>query len=85
MVLEGINNQKHIFKKVNVNEVNLNNLDILDVQQDEMLDEDTQTSYQVWALQQHCIILCLTLKIAKEKMNVITWQKCCEEAKKYSL
>jgi hypothetical protein len=55
-------------------------LDTLDVQQDEMLDEDSLTFYQVWGLQQCCIILCLALKIAKEKMNGITWQQCCKEA-----
>jgi hypothetical protein len=81
-MLEGIDNQLSILKKVN--ETHMSYLDIIDVQQDEMLDEDSLTSYQVWALQQHCVVLCLALKIAKEKMNGITWQQCCKEAIEYS-
>jgi hypothetical protein len=73
MVLEGIDNQLSILKKVN--ETHMSYLDILDVQQDKILDEDSLSSYQVWALQQRCIILCLALKIAKEKMNGITSQQ----------
>jgi hypothetical protein len=65
MVLEEINNQLSISKKVN--ETCMSYLDILDVQQDETLDEDSLTSYQVWALQQCCIILCLALKIKRRK------------------
>ncbi len=41
MVLEGIDNQLSILKKVN--ETHMSYLDILDVQQDEMLDEDSLT------------------------------------------
>jgi hypothetical protein len=71
MVLEGIDNQSSNLKKVN--ETHMSYLDIVDVQQDGMLDEDSLTSYQVWALQQRCVVLCLALKRAKEKMNGITW------------
>ncbi len=49
-----------------------------------MLDKDSLSCYQGCALQKHCIILYLALKIAKVKMNGITWQKCYEETRVYS-
>ena len=66
-VLEAIDNQINALKKAN--DTHLSYLDIIDVPAGETLDEDSLTSYQVWAIQQHCIVLCLALKIAKEKMN----------------
>jgi hypothetical protein len=42
-------------------------LDLIDNPLQDILDEDSQTSYQVWALQQRCLVLCVALKIAKEK------------------
>jgi hypothetical protein len=80
-VLAGIDNQINTLKKIY--ETHMGYLDILDVQQDEMLDDDSLTSYQVWALQQHCIVLCMALRTAKEKMNGVTWQQCCKEAIEY--
>ena len=80
-VLEAIDNQINALKKAN--DTHLSYLDIIDVPAGETLDEDSLTSYQVWAIQQRCIVLCLALKIAKEKMNGLTWQKCCEEAIDY--
>ncbi len=63
MVLEGIDNQLSILKKVN--KTHMSYLVIIDVQQDKTLDEESLTSYQVWALQQCCIVLCLALKNSK--------------------
>jgi hypothetical protein len=52
----------------------LSYLDIINVQQGKMLDEDTHTSYQMQALQQHYIVLCLALKTANKKMNGLAQQ-----------
>ena len=59
-------------------------LDLIDNPLQDILDEDSQTSYQVWALQQRCLVLCVALKIAKEKMNGVSWEKCCAEAIDYA-
>ena len=81
-VLEGIDAQIRILKKAN--ETHLSYLDIIDNPQQDTLDEDSLTTYQVWALQQRCLVLCLALKLAKEKMNGIRWEQCCAEAIDYA-
>ncbi len=56
----------------------------LDNQQGQPLDEDNLTSYQVWAIQQCCAMICLALTVAKEKMNGFSWEKCCDLAIQYA-
>jgi hypothetical protein len=80
--LEGIDAQIRIFKKANI--THLSYLDIIDNPQQDTFDEDSLTTNQVWALQQRCLVLCLALKLAKEKMNGIRWEQCCAEAIDYA-
>jgi hypothetical protein len=81
-VLESIEAQIAILR--GANEMHLSYLDVIDNPLQDILDEDSLTSYQVWALQQLCLVLCVALKIAKEKMNGVTWEKCCAEAIDYA-
>jgi hypothetical protein len=66
------------------NETHLSYLDLIDNPLQVILDEDSLTSYQVWVLQQRCLVLCVALKIAKEKTNGVSWEKCCAEAIDYA-
>ena len=77
-VLEGIEAQIAILK--GANETHLSYLDLIDNPLQDILDEDSLTSYQVWALQQRYLVLCVALKIAKEKMNGVSWEKRYAEA-----
>ncbi len=58
---------------------------VLDNQQGQALDEDSLTSYQVWAIQQRCAMICLALTVVvKEKITGISWEKCCELVIQYA-
>jgi hypothetical protein len=59
-------------------------LDLIDNPLQDILDEDSLTSYQVWTVQQQCLVLCVALKIAKEKKNGVSWEKCSAEAINYA-
>jgi hypothetical protein len=60
--------------------MHMSHQNVLDNQKGQTLDEDSLTSYQVWAIQQRCVIICLALTIVKEKMsgffgrNIVSWQ-----------
>jgi hypothetical protein len=81
-VLEGIDAQIKILKEAK--ETHMSYQNALDNQQGQTLDEDSLTSYQVWAIQQRCAMICLALTVAKEKMNGFSWEKCCELAIQYA-
>jgi hypothetical protein len=82
MVLKGIDAHIAILKKAN--ETHLSYLDVIDNPLQDVLDEDSLTNYPVWSLQQKCLILCVALKIAKEKLNGLTWERWCAEAIDYA-
>jgi hypothetical protein len=77
-VLEGIDAQIKIL--IDANGMHMSYLNVIDNPHDAALDEDSLSCYQVWAIQQRCAMLSLALKVAKEKMNGFSWEKCCELA-----
>jgi hypothetical protein len=81
-VLEGIYAQIKILQEAN--EMHMSHQNVLDNQKGQTLDEDSLTSYQVWATQQRCAIICLALTIVKEKMSSFLWEKCFELAIQYA-
>jgi hypothetical protein len=77
-VLEAFDAQIKILAEANAMHRSYHN--IIDTLHDEALDEDSLSLYQVWVIQQRCTILSQALKVAKEKMNSFSWEKCCELA-----
>jgi hypothetical protein len=61
-VLEGIDAQIQILKKANET-----HFSIIDNPHQDTLDEDSHTTYQVWALQQRYLVLCLALNCQRKR------------------
>jgi hypothetical protein len=81
-VLEGIDAQIKILQEAN--EMHMSYQNVLENQQGQPLDEDSLTSYQVWAIQQCYAMIFLALRVGKEKMNGFSWEKCCELATQHA-
>jgi len=74
-VLQSISVQIVILTKANKTE-----LSYLDIIEGKDMDQDTLTEYQIFLIHQKYQILCITHHLAKENMNVWTWEKCCKTA-----